>query len=349
MIHSTEDNQIKESELQSIIQSMETIGSKPVPAAPSTKPANSSPPEPKSLSEKIQEQKRKLKQQAPVAKKESKKAAAPALAVPRKNPRRITTGAATQRDFRFSRKGSTKNPDMESGQELQQPSPEHLSRGRPRPQPPTQKARSPTTSGNSAGSYTQKHVEKMRRTQYAIDGRVVAPPAPEEEPRFDLDDYTKTATAFNPSLTQSFFQRNNSVSNRVGVEDVSFTERLLVENSMSNVAKRKGLQIPQRAMSTEERAFSQCTFRPELYKSPQKYSKVQPRLLSHFEQPPVDAKRIPKAEQVMPSLNRSFQSVLMAPLPARINSGGGGAGPRLPSSRRSLCKSIFLRNPKPRQ
>jgi len=346
MIHHTEDNQIKENELENLIQSMEKINSN-VALQISNKPVamqkceNLSQSETKSLAEKIKEQKKKLSQDiSNTPKKETRKS------IPAKNIRpqtRFTTGRINEQremsstqPFKFARKTSTSKANFEAGQEHMNENSSKKNQPKKEIQKKSFSKSKPVAEHIPREGYMQKHAEKKmqkQKLQYNIDGRISNPEPEKEEPRFDPDDYIKTAAAFNPEtgLTQSFFQRSGGNKNG---EDASFTERLLVENSMKNVIKRKGIQVPPRALSTEERAYSMCTFHPELYKSPKKYDKIQPRLLQHFDEPPLDIKRVPKTEQVMPSLNKSFQSVLMIQMPMR----GLQNTVRPPSSRRSLCK-----------
>ena len=338
MIQKTGDNQIKENELETIIQTMEKINSSPAPAAvkkPQPAPKQDLKNAAKSLAEKILEQKKKLKDGLP--RREVEKAQNQDST--RKNYHKANVvGVTTQRGeptkntskHPIIRRGSVKKGDAESGQEEVKPS--LLKRKE------VKKCNAKEQQESAQEGYTRRYDERMRRaTMNAVEGTTAAASKKGEGPRFDVDDYTKTATAFNPTanLSNSIFQRPGS-NNVGGGEDVSFTERLLVDNSMQNVAKRKGLQVPPRAMSTEERVFSKCTFRPEMYKSPQKYSNVQPRLLAHFDEPPVDLKKLPKNEQTMPSLNRSFQSMLMEPMSSRAVQGIRQMG------RRSLCILLYI-------
>ncbi len=107
----------------------------------------------------------------------------------------------------------------------------------------------------------------------------------EEDPRFDEENFTRSATAFNIGLNLSQSQLPQQLlagnSSRAGeiLSDASFTERLINGNSMSKVSKGG---VPPRAMSTEDRMAAQCTFRPKLSRCPGLYSHVQPRLLSHL-------------------------------------------------------------------
>ena len=330
-----EDNRIKESELQSIVKSMESLSAKQAEVTVHKQPAKVHKEEKKetqtkSLSDKIREQKEKLKQSG-VGKKESKVHPAkrsPILTrnpVPRSNYHR--TGMPVPK-LNLNRRNIVGKTDTEAGQERPEELVTHHKSSKN-----AERQRKPVVSPvhKPAVGYSKRHENKIRQLQHEeaeVQGQ-------NEEPCFDQDDYTKTATAFNHSLSlsQSMFQRAVSAANRGCPEDVSFTERLLVENSMVNVAKRKGMQIPTRALSTEERAFSRCTFKPDMFKSPQKYTNIQPRLLSHLEQPTTETKKVPKTEQVLSTLNRSYQSTVLD------SAGTYKGGQRQPINRRTLCIS----------
>jgi len=102
-------------------------------------------------------------------------------------------------------------------------------------------------------------------------------PQKEEEPRFDYENYTKSATAFNIGTNLSQSQLKIMLGD---MEESSFTEKILEKNDIRNFTGK----IPPRALSSEERAFTQCTFRPQLSKTSKQYTNVQPRLLKHFDQ-----------------------------------------------------------------
>ena len=346
----TEDNQIKESELQNIVKNIETISTKQqnkyIEEQKGKKQTAES--QAKSLSDKIEERKKKLKQNRPGQKEEKKLAN-----LPKKKP--IISPVATRTNYHkhevakqelgnhnranLPRRNVAKKHDTEAGQEqseeVQQMQPSQKMRAK---NEVVMKRVASTPRSIQAFGYSKKHGEKLKlKSQHGINTQAL-PTSPDEEPRFDPDDYTKTATAFNlsTSLSQSLFQRAGSVTGRAGLEDVSFTEKLLVDNTIKNVAKRKGMQVPTRALSCEERVVSQCTFHPELFKGPQKYTNIQPRLLSHFEQQETSDRKIPKNEQVLSTLNRSFQSVILDRPMMRMPL--LGIRERLNMTNRKLCK-----------
>ncbi len=347
-----EGNQINEAELQNIVQSMSTVGgTKPpgtteakVPPAVDRIQKPSAPKEKKSLSEKIREQKERLRQTNPpintAAKSGSKFKSAAAATRTNYHRGPVVPTKQRERPFNFTRKA----PQTKQTAEEQKPV---------RPRPVVRQTM--TTQKKSPAGYSQKHNEKLRRyrQEAATTQRLEGDEQPlqregEEEPRFDPDDYTKTATAFNPStsLTQSFFQRAGSLAARGCAEDASFTERLLVDNNMVNVAKRKGMEIPARALSTEERAFSKCTFKPKLYKD--KFSGVQPRLMSHYDQAALASanRKVPKNEQLLSTstLNRSYQSAMFEPCMPMHSSRGSCVGLDTSGNRRSLCNIVRVSN-----
>jgi hypothetical protein len=128
------------------------------------------------------------------------------------------------------------------------------------------------------------------------------------EERFDRDNYMKSGTAFN--LSCSFSQNlTNKGSVALGVstftnslEGNSFTERILEENNIHNLVKRKGIPTPIRAMSTDERKVLECTFSPKFFKNASKYSNVKPRISNHLDEPQVVRSDLAAIVQ-----NRSFQ------------------------------------------
>jgi hypothetical protein len=183
-------------------------------------------------------------------------------------------------------------------------------------------------SKGTAQAISSKEQEKRMGEPREEYGRKTQAIERADEERFDRLDYTKSAAAFNVStgLGQTQFPRATSITTGPhALEEPSFTERLLQENSMTRLAKRKELAVPARAMSTEERLFRQCTFHPMMLKSPQRYANIKPRLLAHFkeEEPPV------------PDIHKSFQAAGIRGLgtPGRA----GDLTSREPMTQRSQC------------
>ena len=101
----------------------------------------------------------------------------------------------------------------------------------------------------------------------------------EEEPRFDTDNFTKSGAAFNMETNISQSQLKTVAA---GLEETSFTEKIIERNSMKHFSSKVP---PLRSLSSEERAFAKCTFNPRFAKCPNAYSRIEPRLLKHFDPP----------------------------------------------------------------
>ncbi len=95
-----------------------------------------------------------------------------------------------------------------------------------------------------------------------------------QEARFDQDDYIKTATAFNPSnsnTSRSFSQQPLYQFD----EGKSFTERLIEGNSISKITQKNRLELPNKALTSEEINLKKCTFKPDIYRGRRYYKVLQ--------------------------------------------------------------------------
>lgn len=126
-----------------------------------------------------------------------------------------------------------------------------------------------------------------------------------DEPRFDGDNYLKSGTAFNISEGLSQSQLKGPISLENPLKDASFTERIVEDNSICKMAKRKNLPVPLRAMSTDERKALECTFSPMPSKTSAKYSNVKSKISCHLDELKVFKKPLPP--QNIFAQNRSFQ------------------------------------------
>ena len=155
------------------------------------------------------------------------------------------------------------------------------------------------------------------------------------EKRFDDENFTKSATAFNTSLNAQL----SVTQSKAVVGDVSFTEQLLERNNISNVAKN----VPERALTTEERLVSKCTFKPKLSKCSKIYSNVQPRLMSHFQLPGTERQNTSVIDN-RDVLRRSFYSTVAEPLNVSATLSGIFPSNAPPiNTRREMCNLHHIR------
>ena len=145
--------------------------------------------------------------------------------------------------------------------------------------PPEPEAKSETkTEENSNEPERGELMRENKNSPYSIRSlasKKQQTSAKPEEPRFDTNNYTKSAAAFNIGTNLS----KSQLKPIEGLNEESFTERLLHNNNLKNMTKK----ISARAMSSEDRLLAQCTFQPKFQRRPKVYANVQPRLLSHLE------------------------------------------------------------------
>ncbi len=295
-LRKTEDDILKEEELKKIVKNVQSATVAPVRPASAKKTAPPPPPpeheEYKSLQEKILEQKTKLRQdRRPLSKVEEKKV----TPVKRKPAPAVNRGSV--------------RPNYHKGKSTEQVS--NIPPTFPKPDTTVEKPAEPAP-------VPVNDAERGDRRNSRNPSSKIRSPAPkhspkperEDEPRFDSDNFTKSATAFNIGTNLSQSQL------KVGDFDgASFTERILEKNNMKNFSGK----VPPRALSSEERAFTQCTFRPQLSKCPRVYSHVQPKLLKHLESPVTE--RPPSAANAS-FVNQSFTHVAAEGLFSRRNPKG---------------------------
>ena len=129
---------------------------------------------------------------------------------------------------------------------------------------------------NNSQTESQKISPRKSRKEF----RGIAPRGKEffSQERFDEDDYMKTGAAFNRSATNLSLDLgylDNSAGNLRKLGERSFIEKVLQDNQLLRMLKGKSNMLNKpKVMTSEERAYEKCTFKPNKFTQHSKYDKV---------------------------------------------------------------------------
>lgn len=243
--------------------------------------------EPKSLKEKIELQKNRLRKNAHETKKQAQENIGTKKRLSTKDKRELEEQRKKEAEQRWISCRSKKPKDDNTN-----PKSKNKKIPNPKPQPYNINYIIKRRATKSQAIIQDIPIKSKPEQRFPIRQQLNSQPPEQrihfqEELRFDGDNYLKSATAFNISegLNLSLHKGANSPLALEKYEDVSFTERLLERNAIANMAKQKRMDLPAKAMTSEERQFMACTFQPNLHTKKAKFSHVRPKLLDHFQDP----------------------------------------------------------------